>query len=110
MLPALPLCWCHTNATQESPCDQSHCTSIEGSLIDAAQHRSVTTAMLAFLGRFLPKLGGVRFGGRRSFSFRVQVCYAALRRSASLIPRPKGTLSQARLCLSEGDNGLPTTA
>jgi hypothetical protein len=32
-------------------------------LIDAAQHHGVSAAMLAFLGRFLPKLGGVRFAG-----------------------------------------------
>jgi hypothetical protein len=67
MLHACPIQWCCVSATPELPPDQSHCRSLQRSLIDAAQHRGVTTAMLAFLGRFLPKLGGVRFGGRRSF-------------------------------------------
>jgi hypothetical protein len=89
--------------------NQSHCRSMQGSLIDAAQHHGGDTAMLGFLGRFLPKLGGVRFGGRRSFSSKVPVCYAALRRSASLILRPKGTLSQSRLCPIQGDSGPLTT-
>ena len=67
--------------------------SMEVGLIDAAQHRGVTTAMLAFLGSFLPKLGGVRFRGRRSFSPRARFCYAALRANASLILWLDGTLS-----------------
>jgi len=56
-----PIRRCCASTTPQLLRDQRHCSLIKGSLIDAAQHRGVTTTMLAFLGRFLPKLGGVRF-------------------------------------------------